>query len=119
MQARDPQSLWRFSIELRFKLNFQFVEKNFFINDLKNYFQYIVNERNWVFATKYDFLIPISFKPDIVDLILSLKFQRFTASFKNIRIRKFEFVQRLNFSLTALLLIRKSVLLGRNLAQVL
>ena len=64
-------------------------------------------QRNWVFATNSDFLIPISLQPAVVDLsyfrlsisnTLILKYQRFTSSvWKYIRIRKVELVAKNQF----------------------
>ena len=63
----------------------------------------------WVFTTNSDFLIPFSLQPNIVDVKtmnsvrsnhLSLKYQRFTPSgYKDIGIRKFEFVAKTQFLL--------------------
>ena len=59
-------------------------------------------QRNWVFATNSDFLIPLSLQPNVLDLryfiisvgsnSLSLKYQRFNPSgCKDIGIRKISF----------------------------
>ena len=64
----------------------------------------ICQERNWVFATNSDFLIPIYLQQNVVDLRyfnlwflsdLSLKYQRFTPSgFTYIEILKYTFVAK-------------------------